>query len=141
MLPLQLSRKAFLRLRGERHVSVQIFGDSPAEVLALNIYCLLVNMSVSFTEKLKSPSKKRKHGDANESKSSRKKSKTDITKSKQKGKEEDNQFRVVEASIVLSIPPRFAGEPMDGANEMLDSLLMRYCRSLVVSTVTSHGVL
>ncbi|KAI0046083.1 hypothetical protein FA95DRAFT_1560516 [Auriscalpium vulgare] len=38
----------------------------------------------------------------------------------------DGEFRSVAASLVLAVPPVFASRPRDGAEEMLDSLVMRY---------------
>lgn len=39
---------------------------------------------------------------------------------------EEGEFKVIGASVTLSIPPRFAMSPISGVNEMLDSLIMRY---------------
>lgn len=36
------------------------------------------------------------------------------------------QFQIVNASLLLSIPPVFAANPRAGAEEMLDSMVMRY---------------
>ncbi|PPQ70693.1 hypothetical protein CVT24_000175 [Panaeolus cyanescens] len=44
-----------------------------------------------------------------------------------------SDFSVVNASLVLSIPPIFAANPRAGAEELLDSMIMRYIPSL-------HGV-
>lgn len=38
----------------------------------------------------------------------------------------DNQFQVATTSLVLSVPPIFAGNPRGGVEEMLDSMIMRY---------------
>lgn len=38
----------------------------------------------------------------------------------------DNQFRVATTSLVLSVPPIFAGNLRGGVEEMLDSIIMRY---------------
>ncbi len=43
-----------------------------------------------------------------------------------KGKGRESDFHVVQASLVLSIPPKFADDPKTGVNEMLDSMVMRY---------------
>lgn len=68
----------------------------------------------SKTEKVKDKSKKDKKDKSKE-------------QAKGKGKEVlDSQFRVVEASLLLSIPPVFANNLRAGAEEMLDSMLMRY---------------
>ncbi|KAH9485351.1 hypothetical protein JR316_0002259 [Psilocybe cubensis] len=37
----------------------------------------------------------------------------------------DGEFKLVQASLVLSIPPVFAANPAAGANELLDSMIMR----------------
>ena len=74
-----------------------------------------------------SPAKKRKHEDAGEKGTpSHKKPKKEGKKHKGKGSKSDGQFQVVNASIVLSIPPKFASDPLAGALEMLDSLVMRH---------------
>ncbi|TFY72137.1 hypothetical protein EVG20_g873 [Dentipellis fragilis] len=68
--------------------------------------------------------------------SSHKKARTDKNegaKDKGKGKSHDNasgEFRAVKASVVLAIPPAFASKPKDGAEEMLDSMVMRYMPAL-----------
>jgi DNA-directed RNA polymerase I subunit RPA43 len=49
-------------------------------------------------------------------------------KSKDKGKSKahgGSEFRVVNASLVVSIPPVFASNPRAGVEEMLDSMVMR----------------
>lgn len=85
--------------------------------------------------------KKRKHAhptvdataDAAESSTKRSKGdkvKKDQSKRKSKGKEvAAGEFRVVQATLPLSIPPVFANKLWAGAEEMLDSMLMR-CASL-----------
>ncbi len=40
--------------------------------------------------------------------------------------EDRSDFRVVNASLVLSVPPVFAANPRAGVQEMLDSMVMRY---------------
>ena len=40
--------------------------------------------------------------------------------------EKRSAFRVLSTSVVLSIPPVFAMDPMKGVCEMLDSLVMKY---------------
>ncbi|KZT21374.1 hypothetical protein NEOLEDRAFT_1139478 [Neolentinus lepideus HHB14362 ss-1] len=52
--------------------------------------------------------------------------KKDKTKAKVKAKEVGGEFRVARASLVVSIPPVFAGNPRGGVEEMLDSIVMRY---------------
>lgn len=80
--------------------------------------------------------KKRKHLENGQaaSGSSHKKAKKDKEQSgkrDEKGKgratEEnaDSAFRVVSATVVLSIPPVFSKDLMKGVHEMLDSLIMR----------------
>ncbi|KAH8119076.1 hypothetical protein DFH11DRAFT_1696937, partial [Phellopilus nigrolimitatus] len=78
-------------------------------------------------------SKKRKHAEVNENASgtsSHKKAKKDSKDKKKSTSKTDRQFQVVNASIAVSIPPRFAMEPMTGAKEMLDSLIMRHVPAL-----------
>ena len=36
-----------------------------------------------------------------------------------------SEFRIVNASLVLSVPPVFAANPLAGVQEMLDSMVMR----------------
>ncbi|EJD02835.1 uncharacterized protein FOMMEDRAFT_107850 [Fomitiporia mediterranea MF3/22] len=80
-----------------------------------------------------SPSKKRKHEAVAEDylSSPHKKAKKDGKGKKSKGKSRaDGQFQVVNASIRVSIPPRFSLDPLSGVKEMLDSLVMRYVPAL-----------
>jgi len=62
------------------------------------------------------------------------KSKKDKSGTRDKGKaratDEDGEFRVVRASMLVSIPPVFANNLRGGVQEMLDSLLMRYITAL-----------
>ncbi|PBK91388.1 hypothetical protein ARMGADRAFT_199703 [Armillaria gallica] len=57
-----------------------------------------------------------------------------------KGKGRESDFHVVQASLVLSIPPKFADDPKTGVNEMLDSMVMRYIPGLQ-GVVLSHSSL
>ncbi|KAK0195322.1 hypothetical protein F5146DRAFT_1100866 [Armillaria mellea] len=57
-----------------------------------------------------------------------------------KGKGRESDFHVVQASLVLSIPPKFADDPKSGVNEMLDSMVMRYIPGLQ-GVVLSHSSL
>ncbi|EKM54609.1 uncharacterized protein PHACADRAFT_258586 [Phanerochaete carnosa HHB-10118-sp] len=83
---------------------------------------------------------------ADESSSKRSKTekvKKDKTKDKEKrkGKEVlDSQFRVVEASLLLSIAPVFANNLRAGAEEMLDSMLMRYIPALQGVVLAHHNL-
>jgi DNA-directed RNA polymerase I subunit RPA43 len=45
-------------------------------------------------------------------------------------KESDGEFQVVNASLVLSVPPIFAANPRAGVEELLDSMIMRYIASI-----------
>lgn len=65
-------------------------------------------------------------------KKSRKEGKDKKQKKNDKGKtrDSDGQFRVVRASMVVSIPPVFASDPRAGVEEMLDSMVMRYVPAL-----------
>ncbi|KAI0730318.1 hypothetical protein C8Q72DRAFT_823759 [Fomitopsis betulina] len=79
--------------------------------------------------------KKRKHAatdieqDAEPLTKRHKKEKDKSKKDKGKGRATE-EFRVARASMLLSIPPVFAGNLRVGAEEMLDSLLMRYIPAL-----------
>ncbi|KAJ7703283.1 hypothetical protein B0H17DRAFT_1042573 [Mycena rosella] len=55
-----------------------------------------------------------------------------VEKGKGKAKESDAdaQFQVVQASLVVSVPPMFASSPHAGVQEMLDSMIMRYIPAL-----------
>lgn len=84
-----------------------------------------------------STSKKRKHAEKSgltpESiakkvrKEEREKEKAKKRDKKGKGRENEvhGEFKVINASVMVSIPPRFATDPMSGVREMLDSLIMR----------------
>ncbi len=48
---------------------------------------------------------------------------------KGKGRATDAAFRVVRASLAVSVPPVFASDLRGGVEEMLDSMLMRYVPS------------
>ncbi|TDL26089.1 hypothetical protein BD410DRAFT_716867 [Rickenella mellea] len=89
------------------------------------------------------PAKKRKHlddsGDAlkrvkkDKEGKPEKKDKTKKKDKKGKGRAEESangEFQLVTASVSVSIPPIFAGNPMAGVEEMLDSLVMRYVPAL-----------
>lgn len=80
------------------------------------------------------PTKKRKDLESSQDTPASKKSKKD-TKDKSHKRDKkgtprssavDGEFRVVKASVKVSIPPIFANDPMSGVEEMLDSLVMRY---------------
>jgi DNA-directed RNA polymerase I subunit RPA43 len=45
---------------------------------------------------------------------------------KGKSRETDSEFKVINASLVVSIPPVFSNTPRTGVEEMLDSMIMRY---------------
>jgi hypothetical protein len=45
----------------------------------------------------------------------------------------DSQFQVATTSLVLSVPPIFAGNPRGGVEEILDSMIMRYPHSSLPS--------
>lgn len=53
-----------------------------------------------------------------------KKAKKDKGKGKSKSGGE-SEFRVIKASLIVSIPPIFASNPRAGVEELLDSMLMR----------------
>ena len=87
---------------------------------------------------LEQKAKKRKH--AGEGEPTPKRSKTEKDKLKQKGatnvnevvakkdkgkRKADGEFSVVQAELALSIPPVFASNLRAGAEEMLDSMVMR----------------
>ncbi|KAH8107973.1 hypothetical protein BXZ70DRAFT_913515 [Cristinia sonorae] len=66
------------------------------------------------------------------------KDKKEKKKDKGKAREEDGQFKVVQATMALSIPPIFANTLTAGAEEMLDSMVMRYIPALQ-GVVLSHS--
>ena len=74
------------------------------------------------------PPSKRKHktADAKTAQPSKKLKKTEPVKPNDKGKGRDREFQLVTSSMVVSVPPVFAGNPRAGVEEMLDSLIMRY---------------
>jgi len=76
------------------------------------------------------PSAKRPKALENRSKEAKKKDKKERNEKKGKGKAkaaaDDAQFKVISASLSLSIPPIFASNLRAGAEEMLDSMVMRY---------------
>ncbi|KAJ7084306.1 hypothetical protein B0H15DRAFT_939956 [Mycena belliarum] len=50
-----------------------------------------------------------------------------------KGKQKalgDGEFQVVQAALVVSVPPMFASSPSTGVRELLDSMIMRYIPAL-----------
>ncbi|CCL99080.1 uncharacterized protein FIBRA_01093 [Fibroporia radiculosa] len=61
-------------------------------------------------------------------------------KGKARARDDETEFRVVQTSMVVSIPPVFASNLRAGVEEMLDSLLMRYIPALQ-GVVLSHGSL
>ncbi|THH15662.1 hypothetical protein EW146_g4857 [Bondarzewia mesenterica] len=79
-----------------------------------------------------SPSKKarREVSSAHKDKKREKREKEKEKKEKGKGKKADGEFRAVKASVVLALSPAFASKPHDGAEEMLDSMVMRYIPTL-----------
>ncbi|KZW00259.1 hypothetical protein EXIGLDRAFT_711428 [Exidia glandulosa HHB12029] len=88
--------------------------------------------------------KKRKHDGEHKDRSPKKPKKekdapapapTKRKKDKSKGKERaaaagPSEFRYVQGETVISIPPSHAGNPVACANEMLDSMMMRYIPAL-----------
>ena len=48
-----------------------------------------------------------------------------MVQDKGKGRATDDAFRVVRASLSVSVPPYFATDLRGGVEEMLDSMLMR----------------
>ncbi|GLB37135.1 putative SHS2 domain found in N terminus of Rpb7p/Rpc25p/MJ0397 [Lyophyllum shimeji] len=67
-----------------------------------------------------------------------KKAKKEKREKKDKGKAKDTEFHVVKTSLIVSIPPVFAGNPRAGVEEMLDSMVMRYIPALQ-GVVLSHS--
>lgn len=84
-----------------------------------------------MSQTVEKKAKKRKHAAADigqeaEPSTKRHKKEKDKSKKKDKGKgRATEEFRVVRASMLISIPPVFANNLRAGAEEMLDSLLMR----------------
>lgn len=73
------------------------------------------------------PSTKRSKKDKDAKKQKREKDTTKAaTQNKGKGRATDDAFRIVRASLALSVPPYFATDLRGGVEEMLDSMLMRY---------------
>ncbi|RXW13227.1 hypothetical protein EST38_g12626 [Candolleomyces aberdarensis] len=86
------------------------------------------------------PPSKRKHktADSKNAQPSKKHKKTEPVKPNDKGKGRDREFQLVTSSMVVSVPPVFAGNPRAGVEEMLDSLIMRYIPALQ-GVVLSHS--
>ncbi|PCH36117.1 hypothetical protein WOLCODRAFT_166700 [Wolfiporia cocos MD-104 SS10] len=87
--------------------------------------------------------KKRKHAAAESNlgvEPSTKRAKVKDKSGKGKGRATDNasEFRIIQAKMAVTIPPVFANNPRAGAEEMLDSLLMRYVPALG-SVVLAHN--
>ena len=72
-----------------------------------------------------STKRSRKDKDGPDGAKRREKTKVD----KGKGRATDDAFRIVRASLTVSVPPTFAADLRGGVEELLDSMLMRYvCR-------------
>jgi len=56
-------------------------------------------------------------------------------KRRRESHDDQSEFRVVNASLVLSVPPVFAANPRAGAQEMLDSMIMRLVLMIVQCVV------
>lgn len=75
--------------------------------------------------------KKRKHAaaaaDASVAEPSTKRQKKDKSAKKDKGKARasSSEFRIINASMLVTVPPVFANDLRAGVEEMLDSMLMR----------------
>lgn len=120
---------------------------SPASALSLLYLTLSIYSHMSQHSEHKT--KKRKHAAAAvaDEQPSLKRTKTEkAKKDKSKSKEErkgkaapDSQFRVIEASLPLSIPPVFATNLRAGAEEMLDSMLMRCAGPCVLRGVCGNN--
>ncbi|KAF7315356.1 BTB domain-containing protein [Mycena indigotica] len=61
---------------------------------------------------------------------SKRKTAEDTRPSKRQKLDSHPQFQLITASLVLSVPPLFASNPRDGAQQMLDSMVMRYIPAL-----------
>ncbi|KAL0956011.1 hypothetical protein HGRIS_002186 [Hohenbuehelia grisea] len=90
-----------------------------------------------------SHTKKRKQAAKDDAATSSKKIRLDgpDASKKGKGKSRDvssNEFRVVKATLTLSVAPVFANKPRSGVEEMLDSMIMRYIPALQ-GVVLSHS--
>ncbi|KZT10747.1 uncharacterized protein LAESUDRAFT_721116 [Laetiporus sulphureus 93-53] len=85
---------------------------------------------------LEKKAKKRKHAVADiglvaePSTKRAKKDKTKRDKGKTRATDDGSEFRVIQATMSVSIPPVFANNLRKGVEEMLDSLLMRYIPAL-----------
>lgn len=77
-------------------------------------------------------SKKRKPAAPDAGLQPKKKTKLATEKPKDKGKakqtDAEAEFQVVQASLVVSVPPMFASNPHAGVEEMLDSMIMRFAQ-------------
>lgn len=56
-------------------------------------------------------------------------------KDKGKAREDEKQFKVISATLAISIPPVFANNLRAGAEEMLDSMIMRYVFTNEIATL------
>ncbi|KAM5538915.1 hypothetical protein V8D89_007410 [Ganoderma adspersum] len=74
------------------------------------------------------PSTKRSKKDKDGSKVAKVQKK--VKQDKGKGRATDDAFRVVRASLTVSVPPAFAADLRGGVEELLDSMLMRYIPAL-----------
>lgn len=70
---------------------------------------------------------------------------TPAKKRRKESHDTKSEFRVVNASLVLSVPPVFAANPLVGVQEMLDSMVMRcafmprmYDRNLTFLDIIIH---
>ena len=84
-----------------------------------------------FTPDTMSTSKKRKPAASDPGLQPKKKAKIQGAEKKVKNKgkaregDAEAEFQVVQASLVVSVPPIFANNPHAGVQEMLDSMIMR----------------
>ncbi|CAK5281498.1 unnamed protein product [Mycena citricolor] len=62
-------------------------------------------------------------------------------KGKRRETDAEAEFQVIQASLVVSVPPAFADDPKKGVNEMLDSMIMRKPRHIPAlrGVVLSHS--
>ncbi|KAF8493626.1 hypothetical protein JB92DRAFT_2749925 [Gautieria morchelliformis] len=81
--------------------------------------------------------KKRKHAQDSNAGPSPKRSKKER---KHKHRHGDEEFVLVKASLVVSIPPVFASNPSQGVEEMLDSMVMRYIPPLRGVVLTHSNI-
>ncbi|CAL1706641.1 unnamed protein product [Somion occarium] len=78
------------------------------------------------TEAAGEPSAKRSKTDSKKDKAAKTERRKEKKRDKGKARADDGQFKVIHATMAVSIPPVFANNLRAGVEEMLDSMVMRY---------------